>query len=133
MIHQVGVFIMPEERLSNPDDLTQFGRTVDARGFATIWMGEHVVWYGRHDSPWPYSPDGSLDRDPKREHQQTAEPQQRSMTYTSAARRACSTMPNGTAPAIPVPIANAPSVGAPGATADYPHKACYVRRPTSPR
>ncbi len=68
MALQVGVFISPEERLSDPDDLAQFGRTVDARGIAAIWMGEHVVWYDHYESPWPYSPDGSFKRDPKREH-----------------------------------------------------------------
>ena len=68
MAFQVGVFIMPEERLSDPDGLALFGRTVDEAGFAAIWMGEHVVWYDRYDSPWPYSPDGSFKRDPKREH-----------------------------------------------------------------
>jgi probable F420-dependent oxidoreductase len=62
------VFIMPEGRLSDPDDLTQFGRAVDELGFAALWMGEHVVWYDRYNSPWPYSADGSFERDPRREH-----------------------------------------------------------------
>jgi hypothetical protein len=66
VVLQVGVFIMPEERLSDPDGLALFGRTVDDLGFAAIWMGEHVVWYDRYDSPWPYSPDGSFTRAPNR-------------------------------------------------------------------
>jgi probable F420-dependent oxidoreductase len=59
---------MPEERLSDPDGLKQFGRAVDELGFAALWMGEHVVWYDDYDSPWPYSPDGSFKGDPRREH-----------------------------------------------------------------
>ena len=65
---RVGVFIMPEERLGDPDGLTQFGQAVDEHRFAALLMGEHVVWYDRYDSPWPYSPDGSFKRNPTREH-----------------------------------------------------------------
>ena len=68
MTIRVGVFAMPEDRLSDPDGLTQFGKSVEDLGLAAIWMGEHVVWFDRYDSPWPYSPDGSFDPDPQREH-----------------------------------------------------------------
>ncbi|HZD24104.1 MAG TPA: LLM class flavin-dependent oxidoreductase, partial [Acidimicrobiia bacterium] len=65
---RLGVFTMPGGRLSDPDGLARFGRAVEDLGLAAVWMGEHVVWFDRYDSPWPYSPDGSFTPDPRREH-----------------------------------------------------------------
>jgi probable F420-dependent oxidoreductase len=65
---RVGAFIMPQDHLSDPDGLAQFGRAAEVMGLAAIWMGEHVVWFDQYDSPWPYSPDGTFSPDPQREH-----------------------------------------------------------------
>jgi probable F420-dependent oxidoreductase len=65
---RVGVFVMPEESLADPRHLAEFGRTVEAAGFDSIWMGEHLVWFDEYTSLWPYSPDGSFHPNPRREH-----------------------------------------------------------------
>ena len=68
MALRLGVFVMPEDTLADPAGLTRFGRTMEELGFAAIWMGEHLVWYDRYESPWPYNLDGSFQVDPQREH-----------------------------------------------------------------
>ena len=65
---RVGAFIMPEDHLSEPDGLAQFGSAAEEMGLAAVWLGEHVVWFDDYDSPWPYSPDGSFKINPQREH-----------------------------------------------------------------
>ena len=65
---RLGGFAMPEGSLADPAGLARFGRGVEALGLAALWMGEHLVWFDRYESPWPYSPDGSFTPDPRREH-----------------------------------------------------------------
>ena len=80
MTLRLGVFVMPEGRLAEPDGLRSFGRRAEDVGLAAIWMGEHVVWYDTYDSPWPYSEDGSFDPDPRREHLEIFD----ALTYVAA-------------------------------------------------
>lgn len=68
MTLRLGVFAMPEGNLADPAGLARFGRAAEAAGLAALWMGEHLVWYDRYESAWPYSPDGSFTPDPRREH-----------------------------------------------------------------
>jgi alkanesulfonate monooxygenase SsuD/methylene tetrahydromethanopterin reductase-like flavin-dependent oxidoreductase (luciferase family) len=65
---RLGVFAMPEQSLADPASLARSGRAVEEIGFDSIWMGEHLVWPEAYRSLWPYSPDGSVTPDPRREH-----------------------------------------------------------------
>jgi probable F420-dependent oxidoreductase len=65
---RIGVFVMPEGELARPEGLVELGHAVEELGCAALWMGEHVVWFDRYASLWPYSADGSFTPDPKREH-----------------------------------------------------------------
>jgi probable F420-dependent oxidoreductase len=42
------------------DVLCETARRADDAGFATLWMGEHVVLFDRHDSRYPYSESGEF-------------------------------------------------------------------------
>lgn len=68
MTMRLGVFVLPEQNLADPAGLVRFGRAVEEARLAALWMGEHLVWYDRYESLWPYSPDGSYTPDPRREH-----------------------------------------------------------------
>ena len=49
---------------ARPATLRAIARTADASGFATLWMGEHVVLFDRHDSKYPYSERGEFSLPP---------------------------------------------------------------------
>jgi probable F420-dependent oxidoreductase len=45
---------------ARPGVLVEAARAADAAGFATLWMGEHVVLFDRHASRYPYSEGGEF-------------------------------------------------------------------------
>ena len=45
---------------ATPAVLGEIARAADGAGFATLWMGEHVVLFDRHDSRYPYSESGEF-------------------------------------------------------------------------
>jgi probable F420-dependent oxidoreductase len=47
-----------------PDLIADFGRIVEERGFHSIWVPEHVVFFRDYTSRYPYSDDGRLPGDP---------------------------------------------------------------------
>lgn len=40
--------------------LAALGRAAEARGFDTLWVGEHVVLFDEHETLSPYTPDGKF-------------------------------------------------------------------------
>jgi probable F420-dependent oxidoreductase len=57
---QIALFASLVGSRVDPDLATALGRGAEARGFESIWMGEHVVELDRHADPYPYSADGEL-------------------------------------------------------------------------
>jgi probable F420-dependent oxidoreductase len=47
-----------------PELIASFGRIVEERGFHSIWVPEHVVFFPEYASRYPYSADGKLPGDP---------------------------------------------------------------------
>jgi probable F420-dependent oxidoreductase len=45
---------------SRPGVLRETAKAADGGGFGTLWMGEHVVLFDRHDSRYPYSEGGNF-------------------------------------------------------------------------
>jgi probable F420-dependent oxidoreductase len=45
---------------ANPDVVRNVAVTGERVGFATLWVGEHVVLFDRHDSKYPYSEGGKF-------------------------------------------------------------------------
>src|SRR5262245_25749895 len=45
---------------ARPATLRAIASAADATGFATLWMGQHVVLFDRHDSKYPYSKGGEF-------------------------------------------------------------------------
>jgi probable F420-dependent oxidoreductase len=45
---------------ARPGVLSRTATAADAAGFATLWMGEHVVLFDRQDSRYPYSESGEF-------------------------------------------------------------------------
>lgn len=45
--------------------LTRLGREVEARGFESIWVPEHVVLFDDYESPYPYADDGKIPAPPE--------------------------------------------------------------------
>ncbi len=46
--------------LGNPDDIAEIARAGEALGFATIVIGDHIVFPVTVDSPYPYTVDGGF-------------------------------------------------------------------------
>ena len=47
-----------------PDLIADFGRIVEERGFHSIWVPEHVVFFPEYASRYPYSADGKIPGNP---------------------------------------------------------------------
>jgi probable F420-dependent oxidoreductase len=45
---------------SDPSVIHAVARTADGAGFATLWVGEHVIMVDRPDAPYPYADDGRI-------------------------------------------------------------------------
>lgn len=56
----VGVFVPLGNGNASPEILRAVGREVEARGFESIWVPEHVVLFDEYESAYPYSPDGKF-------------------------------------------------------------------------
>jgi probable F420-dependent oxidoreductase len=49
---------------TSPDLIAEFGRIVEERGFHSIWVPEHVLFFAEHESRYPYSKDGRIPGNP---------------------------------------------------------------------
>ncbi len=49
---------------TSPDLIAECGRIVEERGFHSIWVPEHVVFFREHESRYPYSKDGRIPGNP---------------------------------------------------------------------
>ncbi len=56
----VGVFVPLGNGNASPEILRTLGRSVEERGFESIWVPEHVVLFDEYESQYPYSPDGQF-------------------------------------------------------------------------
>jgi probable F420-dependent oxidoreductase len=57
---RVGLFIPSVAPIATPEFLTAFAEAADDGGFASIWLGEHVVLFDDYESQYPYSADGKI-------------------------------------------------------------------------
>ena len=57
---KIGLFAMGIGAAANPDVVRNVATTGERSGFATLWVGEHVVLFDRHDSKYPYSEGGKF-------------------------------------------------------------------------
>jgi probable F420-dependent oxidoreductase len=57
---KIGLAALGIGRGARPATLQAVARTADATGFMTLWMGQHVVLFDRHDSRYPYSERGEF-------------------------------------------------------------------------
>ena len=48
-----------------PETIASAGRIAEERGFHSIWMPEHVVFFRQYASKYPYSPDGKIPGNPE--------------------------------------------------------------------
>jgi probable F420-dependent oxidoreductase len=60
----VGLFVPTATPFATPEVLAAVGRAADQRGYATLWVPEHVVLFDDYASVYPYSPDGKLPAPP---------------------------------------------------------------------
>ena len=51
--------------MATPTYLTAFAETAEAAGFASIWVGEHVVFLDDYTSQYPYAVDGRISLPPE--------------------------------------------------------------------
>lgn len=49
---------------TSPELIADFGRIVEERGFHSVWVPEHVVFFRDYASRYPYAEDGRLPGDP---------------------------------------------------------------------
>ena len=61
---KVGCHMAFSERTS-PDYIRRAGQIVEELGFHSLWVPEHVLFFPRYESRYPYSDDGKLRGDPK--------------------------------------------------------------------
>lgn len=48
-----------------PDYILQAGQIAEEMGFHSLWVPEHVLFFARYESRYPYSDDGKLKGDPR--------------------------------------------------------------------
>lgn len=61
----VGVFVPLGSGNLEPDLVRAVGREVEARGFESVWVPEHVVQFDGYDSAYPYADDGRMPGGPE--------------------------------------------------------------------
>src|SRR5262245_17163514 len=61
---RIGLAAIGIGRGARPATLCDTARAAEAAGFATLWMGEHVVLFEQHESRYPYSADGAFSLPP---------------------------------------------------------------------
>ncbi|HEV3451641.1 MAG TPA: LLM class F420-dependent oxidoreductase [Acidimicrobiia bacterium] len=57
---RVGLFLPSLSPLATPEFLIAYAEAAEQSGFASIWLGEHVVFLDDYASSYPYSADGRL-------------------------------------------------------------------------
>ena len=57
---RVGLFLPSVSPSATPEFLTAYAQAAEEAGFASIWIGEHVVFLDEYVSKYPYAPDGRL-------------------------------------------------------------------------
>ena len=57
---RVGLFLPSVSPTATPEYLAVYAQTAEAAGFASIWIGEHVVFLDEYASKYPYAEDGRL-------------------------------------------------------------------------
>ena len=62
---RVGLFLPSVSPMATPTYLTAFAETAEAAGFASIWVGEHVVFLDEYTSQYPYAADGRIGLPPE--------------------------------------------------------------------
>jgi probable F420-dependent oxidoreductase len=55
---RIGVFSGFASPVATPEYIETFARGAEERGFAEIWVAEHVVLFDEHASPYPYDTSG---------------------------------------------------------------------------
>ena len=61
---KIGCHMAFSDRTS-PDYIRQAGQLAEKLGFHSLWVPEHVLFFPRYESRYPYSDDGKLRGDPK--------------------------------------------------------------------
>jgi probable F420-dependent oxidoreductase len=57
---KIGLFAMGIGTGARPLTVRHIAETAERVGFSTLWVGEHVVLFDRHDSKYPYSDSGQF-------------------------------------------------------------------------
>jgi probable F420-dependent oxidoreductase len=57
---EIGIFAPLANPVATPDYIRTLGRACEERGFASLWMAEHVVLFDEYASSYPYSEDGKI-------------------------------------------------------------------------
>jgi probable F420-dependent oxidoreductase len=57
---RVGLFLPSVSPVATPEFLAAYAEAAEAAGFASIWVGEHVVFLDEYASRYPYSDDGRI-------------------------------------------------------------------------
>jgi probable F420-dependent oxidoreductase len=57
---KVGLFAPLTNPYHTPEYLAALGAEAEARGFHSIWVGEHVLLFDRYESAYPYASDGKI-------------------------------------------------------------------------
>lgn len=61
---RVGLFLPSVSPVATPEFLTAYAQCAEESGFASIWIGEHVVFLDEYSSKYPYASDGRLSLPP---------------------------------------------------------------------
>ena len=61
---RVDLWIPTATPFATPELLALIGREAEERGFATLWVGEHVVLFEEYASSYPYADDGRIPAPP---------------------------------------------------------------------
>ena len=57
---RLGLFLGVRAPQFSPQLIQRLAQGAEERGFAALWVGEHVVLFDSHDSKYPYAPDGEF-------------------------------------------------------------------------
>jgi len=52
---RVGLFVPSVAPIATPEFLTAFAGAAEDNGFASVWVGEHVVLFDEYESRYPYA------------------------------------------------------------------------------
>ena len=57
---RIGLFTPLRSPVATPEFLGELGRQCDARGIASLWLGEHIVTFPHYESRYPGNPEGEF-------------------------------------------------------------------------